>query len=73
MRDELEKLVAQLVEKGILLDEALEEFEKKFIGKVLAEHQGNQSTAARRLGIHRNTLSRKIDRYKLGVKGRRRR
>ena len=72
MKDELEKLVAQLVEKGILLDEALEEFEKKFIGKVLAEHKGNQSTAARRLGIHRNTLSRKIDRYKLGAQGRRR-
>ena len=73
MKDELEKLVAQMAEKGILLDEALEEFEKKFIGKILVEHNGNQSTAARRLGIHRNTLSRKIDSYKLSAKGRRRR
>ena len=73
MKDELDKLVAQMAEKGILLDEALEEFEKRFIGRVLAEHNGNQSNAARRLGIHRNTLSRKIDSYKLSTKANRRR
>ena len=41
------------------------EFEKKFIKRVLDRSKGNQSRAARMLGIHRNTLSRKIGLYKL--------
>ncbi len=65
MRDQLEMLVGQMVERGILFDEAVNEFEKKFIKRVLDRTGGNQSRAARLLGIHRNTLSRKIDIYKL--------
>jgi DNA-binding protein Fis len=41
------------------------EFEKKFIKRVLDHQNGNQSRAAKVLGIHRNTLSRKVDEYKL--------
>ena len=65
MKDQLETLVGQMVERGIQFDEALNEFEKKFIKRVLDRSRGNQSRAARLLGIHRNTLSRKIDLYKL--------
>jgi DNA-binding protein Fis len=65
VRDQLEALVGQMVERGILFDEAVNEFEKKFIKRVLDRSNGNQSRAARLLGIHRNTLSRKIDLYKL--------
>ena len=65
MKDQLEALVGQMVERGILFDEAVNEFEKKFIKRVLDRSNGNQSRAARLLGIHRNTLSRKIDLYKL--------
>jgi len=54
-----------MVERGILFDEAVEEFEKRFIKRVLERAQGNQSRAAEILGIHRNTLSRKMDAYKL--------
>jgi DNA-binding protein Fis len=54
-----------MVERGILFDEAVNEFEKKFIKRVLDRTNGNQSRAARVLGIHRNTLSRKIGQYKL--------
>ncbi len=43
----------------------MNEFEKKFIKRVLDRSNGNQSRAARLLGIHRNTLSRKIGIYKL--------
>lgn len=65
MKDQLEALVQQLVERGILFGEAVGEFEKRFIKKVLDNFGGNQSRAARALGIHRNTLSRKIELYKL--------
>jgi len=54
-----------MVDRGILFDEAITEFEKKFIKRALDRSNGNQSRAARILGIHRNTLSRKIGLYKL--------
>ncbi len=65
MKDQLEGLVSQMVERGILFDEAVGEFEKRFIKRVLDRVEGNQSRAAQILGIHRNTLSRKIGAYKL--------
>ena len=65
MKDQLEALIGQMVERGILFDEAVGEFEKKFIKRVLEHANGNQSRAAKTLGIHRNTLSRKIGLYKL--------
>jgi DNA-binding NtrC family response regulator len=71
VRDQLEALVGQMVERGIQFDEAVNEFEKKFIKRVLDRSRGNQSRAARLLGIHRNTLSRKIDIYKIDQRHRR--
>lgn len=65
MKEQLESLINQMVDRGILYDEALTEFEKKFIRKVLERTEWNQCKAARVLGIHRNTLSRKITEYKL--------
>ena len=43
---------------GILYPEALEEFKKQFILAVLRESHWNQSSAARVLRMHRNTLVR---------------
>ena len=71
MKDQLESLVGMMVERGILLDEAVHEFEKKFIKRVLERLNGNQSRAAKILGIHRNTLSRKVGEYKLDHANRR--
>jgi DNA-binding protein Fis len=65
VRDQLEGLVSQMVERGILFDEAVSEFEKRFIKRILDRTNGNQSRAAELLGIHRNTLSRKVAEYKL--------
>lgn len=65
MKDQLDGLVTQMVERGILFDEAVGEFEKRFIKRVLDRNNGNQSRTAQVLGIHRNTLSRKIGEYKL--------
>jgi Fis family transcriptional regulator, factor for inversion stimulation protein len=73
VKDQLESLVGMMVERGILLEEAVTEFEKKFIKRVLERLNGNQSRAAKVLGIHRNTLSRKVDVYKLDHVGRRNR
>lgn len=73
MKDQLESLVDTMVERGILLEEAVQEFEKKFIKQALEQSGGNQSRAASILGIHRNTLSRKLGEYKLDHSGRRRR
>lgn len=73
MKDQLEGLVNQMVERGILFDEAIGEFEKRFIKRVLDRTNGNQSRAAQALGIHRNTLSRKMDEYKLDSNEHRRR
>ena len=73
MKDQLENLVGRMVDDGILFPEAVNEFEKKYIKRVLDHVRGNQSRAARALGIHRNTLSRKIEVYKLANRPRRRR
>jgi len=65
VKEMLESLVTEMIEKGILLDEAVGVFEKKFIQAVLTQTNGNQSRAAEVLGVHRNTLSRKIGIHKL--------
>ena len=65
MKEKLESLVAEMIERQIHLDEALGEFEKRFIQTVLAKTRGNQTKAAQVLGLHRNTLNRKIALHKL--------
>lgn len=72
MKDQLEGLITQMIERGILFDEAVGEFEKRFIKRVLDRTNGNQSKAAEALGMHRNTLSRKMGEYKLDHRGGRR-
>jgi Fis family transcriptional regulator, factor for inversion stimulation protein len=71
VREQLESLVGMMVDRGILLEEALMEFEKKFIKRVLEGAKGNQCRAAKVLGIHRNTLSRKVSQYHLDSNSRR--
>lgn len=60
MKDQLESLIDQMYSSGILYSEAVREFRKKFILRVLRERRGNQCKAGRELGMHRNTLSRAI-------------
>jgi Fis family transcriptional regulator, factor for inversion stimulation protein len=72
VKDQLEALISQMVEQGIAYEDAIIEFEKRFIKRVLDKANGNQSKAARELGIHRNTLSRKIEDFKLDHRPRRR-
>ena len=56
----LEQLVAQMVEKGVHYEDALREFDRRFITTVVEKSDGNLCKAADTLGVHRNTLSRKI-------------
>ena len=65
MRQQLEALVTEMVDKGILFNDAKREFEKRFIARVLQRHKGNLSRAAQDLKIHRNTLGKKIEEFKL--------
>ena len=65
MREQLEQLVEEMVAKGIRYEDALREFDKRFIAQVLVTVDGNLCKAAGLLGIHRNTLSRKITEYRL--------
>ena len=65
LREQLERLVDEMVTKGIRYDEAQREFEKKFIAHVLPKADGNLGKAADLLGIHRNTLTRKMTEYRL--------
>jgi DNA-binding NtrC family response regulator len=60
VREQLEKLIGEMVDRGILYVDAQREFERRFIVRVLARCDGNLSRAAAALGIHRNTLSRKM-------------
>jgi transcriptional regulator with PAS, ATPase and Fis domain len=63
MKSRLEALVTEMVERGILFEDAVEEFEKHFILSVLKQTNGNLSKAAEELRIHRNTLSKRVEKY----------
>jgi DNA-binding NtrC family response regulator len=73
VKEHLDALIAQLVEHGISYEDAVGEFEKRFIRKALEKCNGNRSKAAHAMGIHRNTLSRKIADLGLDHRPRRRR
>jgi len=49
----------------VSLDMALEEVEETFIRKMLASLDGNRSQAAKKLGIGRSTLQRKLKKYEI--------
>ena len=65
MRDQLDRLVQELLEKGVLYEDARREFEKMFISRALQRSKGNVGNAAEMLGLHRNTIARKISEYRI--------
>jgi len=67
VRDRLDHLVAEMFDRGIRLEDAVREIEKRFITRALQASDGNIGDAASHLGLHRNTLSRKIADYKLRI------
>lgn len=65
MRDQLNQLVDEMVSKGIRYDDARQEFERRFISRALVRAEGKVGRAAKMIGLHRNTLSRKVTEYRL--------
>jgi DNA-binding NtrC family response regulator len=63
--ERLDRLVDEMVEKGVQFDDAVREFEKRFISRVLGACDGSLTKTAGTLGIHRNTLTRKMGAYKI--------
>lgn len=64
MRARLEALIDEMLDGQIMLDEALTEFEKLYIQKALARNKEHLSRTAASLGIHRNTLSKRVADYR---------
>ena len=66
MNDRFDGLVDHLLNGEIFLAEAIELLERSMIQGALSRNSGNQCAASKPLGIHRNTLQRKMVEYELG-------
>jgi DNA-binding NtrC family response regulator len=66
MKEKFDGLVEHLLGGNIRLQEAIEVLERSMIQRALERNRGNQSAASKLLGIHRNTLQRKMVEYGLG-------
>lgn len=73
MKESFDAFIDHLVTGGFFLEEAVEILEKGMIERVLRRTESNQSEASKILGIHRNTLQRKMVEYEIGGKRPRRR
>ncbi len=54
-----------MVDKGVRFEDAVREFEKRFIARVLVTYEGSLTKTADSLGMHRNTLTRKMGEYRI--------
>ena len=61
----LEQLVNEMVAKGVHYEDAQREFDKRFVACVIEQSDGNLCKAADTLGVHRNTLARKVKEHKI--------
>ena len=63
--DRLERLVEEMVDRGVQFDDAVREFEKRFIMRMLGQCDGSLTKTAGALRMHRNTLTRKMGEYQI--------
>ncbi len=63
IHDRMEILIEEMLNGQILLNEAISEFEKLYIQKALMRYGEHLSNTANALGIHRNTLSKRVSTY----------
>ena len=64
IRPRLEAVIEDMLDGHILLDEALEEFEKLYIQKAYTRNKKRITHTAAALGIHRNTISKRVSSYR---------
>ena len=67
MKERFDGMVDHLLSGGIFLQQAIEVLEKSMIQGALQRSNGNQCAASKALGIHRNTLQRKMAEYGLAA------
>jgi DNA-binding NtrC family response regulator len=65
VRDQLDSLVQWMIDRGVRYEDARREFEKVFITRALQHSKGCVADAAELLGIHRNTVARKMSEYRI--------
>ena len=68
IKDKLEEIIGEIVSKGIYWSEATSQFENLFIIRALQNSDGNLGRAAEIMGIHRNTIAKKVREYKIKKK-----
>jgi DNA-binding NtrC family response regulator len=66
MKERFDGLIDDLFSGNIFLQEAIEVLEQSMIQRALDLSGGNQCAASKQLGIHRNTLQRKMQAYGIG-------
>jgi DNA-binding NtrC family response regulator len=64
--NEFDGTIDRLLGAGIFLPQAVEILERGMIAAALRNAEGNQCATAKALGIHRNTLQRKMTEFGLG-------
>jgi len=65
VQNRLKRLVEEMLEKGIDYDDARQALERQFITTALSRSNGSRGRAANLLGMHRNTLRRKVSEYNI--------
>ena len=65
MREKLETLVQEMLDRGVRYEDARQEFEKVFITRALQRSKGSVGDTAELLGLHRNTIARKMAEYRI--------
>ena len=61
----LDTVIAEMIARGVHYEDARREFDKRFLSGVIDKCEGNLCKAADCLGIHRNTLARKVKELKI--------
>jgi len=61
----LDQLVTEMVARGVHYEDARREFDKRFLACVIDKSDGNLCKAADTIGVHRNTLARKMRELKI--------
>lgn len=65
MKERFDVLVNDFMTAGFFLEQAVELLERSMIARALRDTNTNQSEASKLLGIHRNTLQRKMVEHKI--------